>query len=553
MLARWMPILDWLPRYKREDLPGDVVAGLTAAAILVPQSMAYATVANLPPVVGLYASVVPVLVFCVFARSRQLSVGPLTSISILSAVGVAGLAARGTSHFIELSATLAVIVGVVHLAIGFTRLGLVVRFLSEPVVQGFLAGVAIVLIVTQLGAMTGIVVPTSDLAYETFWEWAKRLDSLDLAPTMLSLASLGILLFARRWRRLPTPLLLLVVSTIAVAVFDLQNDSIAIVGHVPGGLAGPQLPDFEWHAVLALVPVAIAITIISVLESLSLARDDAERHGYEIETNHEIEALGAANVAAGFFQGMVVTAAISRSTIVDDAGARTQLNGIIAAFTLIPLLLFGTSLFEKIPLAVLGVIVTVAVLPFLRVAEARRLWRVRRSDCVVGLASFVGTLVLGIEMGVVVAALLSVAMIVARVTRPRLPELVEMPDTDAFVETRLHPDIEPSSGIVVIRIDAPLYFVNAEAVQRRLFLLAVERPDLRGVVIDAGGVDDLDATADHALRKVAQRYADAGITLVFADVHEEVRAVMDASGLTTLVGETAFFPTDADALAFLAR
>jgi SulP family sulfate permease len=552
MLARWIPILDWLPRYKREDLPGDVVAGLTAAAILVPQSMAYATVANLPPVVGLYASIVPVLVFSVFARSRQLSVGPLTSISILSAVGVAGLAARGTSHFIELSATLAVIVGVVHLAIGLTRLGFVVRFLSEPVVQGFLAGVAIVLIVTQLGAMTGIVVPTSDLAYETFWEWAKRLDGLDLAPTMLSLGSLGLLLYARRWRRLPTPLLLLIVSTVAVAVFDLQNDGIAIVGHVPGGLAGPQLPDFEWHAVVALVPVAIAITIISVLESLSLARDDAERHGYEIETNHEIEALGAANVAAGFFQGMVVTAAISRSTIVDDAGARTQLNGIIAALTLIPLLLFGTSLFEDIPLAVLGVIVTVAVLPFLRVGEARRLWRVRRSDCVVGLASFVGTLVLGIEMGVVVAALLSVAMIVARVTRPRLPELVEMPDTDACVETRLHPDIEPSSGIVVIRIDAPLYFVNAEAVQRRLFLLPVERPDLRGVVIDAGGVDDLDATADHALRKVAQRYADAGIKLLFADVHEEVRAVMDASGLTAMVGESAFFATDADALASLA-
>ena len=380
MWRRWFPVLEWLPRYKRADLSGDLVAGLTGAAILVPQSMAYATIAQLPPVVGLYASVVPLVVYAVFGRSRQLSVGPLASISILSAVGVAKLAPSGTERFVALAATLALLVGIVHISIGVLRLGFVMRFLSEPVMTGFLAAVGILLMCTQLGPMTGVSVANSGRAYDIVKNWLDVADGTSVATLALSIASILVLLALRHRRRFPSALVLVVVATAVSAIADFSSHGIAVVGSVPSGLAGFKVPVWHWHDIEVLLPTAFAITLISVLESLALGREYADTHGYEIDTNQEIVALGTSNVAAGFFQGMVVTGAITRSSILEAAGARTQLSGAISAFVVAPLLLFGTGLFEDIPVAVLSAIVVVAVAPFVKVREARRLWRVQRAD-----------------------------------------------------------------------------------------------------------------------------------------------------------------------------
>lgn len=546
-------MLDWLPRYRRADLPGDVIAGLTGAAVLVPQSMAYAQIAHLPPVVGLYASVVPLLVYAVLGRVPQLGMGPLASISILSAVGVAKLAPDNSAEFIALSATLAVVVGVVHLVIGVGRLGFLVRFLSEPVLTGFLGALGVLLIATQLGPLMGFPIPsTSTSAYEVVRDWVEGLDGTSVTTAVLGIVSIAILLASARWRRLPGALLFIVVSSLAVLLLGLDDHGVAVVGEVPSGLAVPDNPPWSADDVQVLLPTALAITLISILEAMTLAREFAEEHGYDVDANQEIAAIGASNVAAGFLQGMVVTSAITRSTILDQAGARTQLSGALSALIVAPLVMFGTGAFRYIPICVLAAVVIVAVLPFIKVGEVRRLHRVQRSDFWVAMLAFVGTLVLGLELGVLVAVVTSIALIVYRVTRPRMPELGRLPGTDSFVELARHADAETYPETAIVRVEAPLYFTNADALANRLQHLERDDAGLRTIVLDASGVNHLDATADHELRKLAARYRERGVTLLLVNVAADVRAVMDASGLTELIGVDHFFATDSDAVAHLA-
>ncbi|MBV8295267.1 MAG: sulfate permease [Acidimicrobiia bacterium] len=551
-MRRWISVLDWLPHYRRADLPGDLMAGLTGAAVLVPQSMAYAQIAHLPPVVGLYASVVPLLVYAVLGRVPQLGVGPLASISILSAVGVAKLAPANTGQFVTLSATLAIVAGLVHLAIGLARLGFLIRFLSEPVMTGFLAGLGVLLIATQLGALTGThIAATSAKAYDVFRDWVNGVDAASLTTTALGVVSLAILLVARRWRRFPAALALIVVTSIAAVVLGLDQHGVAVVGKVPSGLALPKNPISSVHDLTVLLPTAFAITLISILEAMTLAQNFADEHGYEIDPNQEIAALGASNVAAGFFQGLVVTSAITRSTILDEAGARTQLSGVVSAVIVAVLVMFGTGLFRYIPICVLGAIVIVAVLPFIKIGEARRVWRVQRADFWVMMLAFVGTLVLGLELGVVLAVATSITLIVYRICRPRIPELGRLPHTDAFVELARHPDAETFPGTAIVRVEAALYFSNADVVADRLRRLPSDRPGLRTIVLDCSGVNHLDTTADHKLRKLVSRLHEQGVTLFLVNVDGGVRAVMDASGLADEVGKDHFFASDADALAHL--
>ncbi|HEX5588397.1 MAG TPA: sulfate permease [Acidimicrobiia bacterium] len=546
-LARAVPILDWLPHYRRADLRGDAVAGLTGAAILVPQSMAYATIAGLPPIVGLYASVVPVLVYAVLGSSPQLSVGPLATISIIAAVALAKLAPTGSAEYVALAASLAVLVGGVHLALGWGRLGFLVRFLSEPVMGGFIGAVGVIIITTQLGPLFGYSVPLDALPIETVWGWIDRLDQTSAATLAVSVPTLVVLLLLRRYRRFPTALVAIVGWSLAAYAFDLERHGVAVVGHVPQGLAGPQWPSFSWHEVRVLLPAALAITFVGFVESLAIEREYAREHGTRVDANHELVALGSANVAAGLFQGMIVTGAVTRSSIVDAAGARTQLSGAITALVVAPLLVFWTDGFSYIPVCVLAVIVIVAVIGFVHIGEAQRLWRVQRTDFWLMIGAFVSTVGLGVEVGVLLAVAASIVVVVYRATNPRVPELGRLPGTDALVELARHPEAERFTATVIVRPESPLYFTNADTVDRHL-RAALERDGTVTLVVDMSGVDELDATADHMLREVVAAYLPLDRHIWFVHVHDDVRDVMDASGLAALVGDDAFLATDHDTI-----
>jgi SulP family sulfate permease len=540
-------MLEWVRGYRRADLVPDVVAGITGATILVPQSMAYAAIAGLPPVVGLYASVVPVLVYAVFGRSRQLSVGPLATISIIGAVALTKLAEPGSPHYVAYAATLALLVGGVHLALGLGRLGFLMRFLSEPLMSGFISAVGVIIVTTQLGALFGYPVPHRSLAYETTYEWARRLDRTDWPTLAIGIATIAVLLVARRRPRLPTALALVIAGSLAVLAFGLDGEGIAVVGKVPSGLAAPDVPPLDWSVVRVLLPAALAITFVGFLESITLAREYARRHDYEVTTDGELVALGMTNVSAGLFQGMIVTGAVTRSSIVDAAGARTQLSGVVTALVLAPLLVFVPEVFSDIPIAVLAGIVVAAVIGFVKIADARRLWSVARSDFWIMVLAFASTIAFGLEFGVLLTAVASLVLIIYRVTRPRIPELGRLPGTDAFVELHRHPTAETFPGTVILRPESPLVFTSAESIERRL-------DDLHGehtIVLDASGINHVDSTGDHALRTVTARLHERDVRLLLVNVHDDVRDVLDASGFTDLVGAECFFPSDEDAVAHL--
>ena len=551
-LARAIPVFDWLPHYRRGDLRGDVVAGLTGAAILVPQSMAYATIAGLPPIVGLYASVVPVLVYALLGSSPQLSVGPLATISIIAAVALAKLAPTASPQYVALAATLALLVGGIHIALGVTRLGFLVRFLSEPVMTGFVAAVGVIIIITQLGPLFGYAVPTDPLPVETLVNWAERLDQTSAATLAIALPTLVVLLLLRRYKRLPSALLAVVLWSFAALAFDLGDHGVALVGHVPQGLAGPEWPPFDWHSVRVLLPAAFAVTFVGFVESIAIEREYGAEHGYAVDANHELVALGAANVSAGLFQGMIVTGAVTRSSIIDAAGARTQLSGVVTALVVAPLLIFWTDAFEYIPIGILAVIVIVAVVGFVHVNEARRLWRVHRPDFWLLMGSFGATVALGVEFGVLAAAAASIVMIVYRATNPRVPELGRLPGSHVFVELERHPEAETFPGVAIMRPESPLYFTNAPTVDRRL-RAALARPGVHTLVFDASGVDHLDTTADHALRTLVSDHRQRGVRFIVVNAHEQVRDVMDASGFTELVGTDSFVANDQDAVERITR
>jgi SulP family sulfate permease len=540
-------MLEWVRGYQRDDLVPDVLAGITGAAILVPQSMAYAVIAGLPPVVGLYASVVPVLVYAIFGRSRQLSVGPLATISIIGAVALAKLAPPGSPKYITYAATLALVVGIIHIALGVGRLGFLMRFLSEPLMAGFISAVGVIIITTQLGPLFGFDVPHESLAYEAVYEWAKRLDQTDAATLAIGLVTIVILLLAKRRPRIPTALALVIAGSLAVLAFGLDDDGIAVVGHVPSGLAAPDIPPLGWSVVQVLLPAAFAITFVGFLESYTLTREYAREHHYEVTTDGELVALGMANASAGLFQGMIVTGAVTRSSIIDAAGARTQLCGVVTALVVAPLLIFVPDIFSDIPIAVLAGIVIAAVIGFVKVAEARRLWRVNRSDFWIMMLAFASTILLGLEFGVLLTAVASLVLIIYRVTRPRIPELGRLPGTDAFVELSRHPGAETFPGTVILRPEAPLVFTSAESIEHRLDQVS----GLHTVVLDASGINNVDATGDHALRNAVERLRQRRVRLLLVNVHDDVRDVLDASGFTDLVGADAFFASDEDAVAHL--
>jgi SulP family sulfate permease len=427
------------------------------------------------------------------------------------------------------------------------------RFLSEPLMAGFISAVGVVIVVTQLGPLFGYAVPQESLAYRGAYEWARRLDQVDTATLAIDITTIVVLLVARRRPRIPTALALVVAGSLAVLTFGFDDDGIAVVGHVPGGLAGPDVPPLDWLVVRVLLPAAFAITFVGFLESIALTREYAREHHYDVTTDGELVALGMANTSSGLFQGMIMTGAVTRTSIVDAAGARTQLSGVVTALVVAPLLVFAPDLFSDIPVAVLAGIVIAAVVGFVKVGEARRLWRVKRSDFWIMILAFVSTIAFGLEFGVVLTAVASLVLIVYRVTRPGIPELGRRRGTDAFVELARHPPAATFPGTVIIRPEAPLVFTSAESLEHRIDSLAVDRSggDVHTVVLDASGVNHVDATGDHALRLLMARLQERGVRFLLVNVHDDVCHVLDASGFTQSVGADAYFATDEDAVAHL--
>ncbi len=534
-LAKLLPVLAWGPRYDRGDIRSDLAAGLTVGAMLVPQAMAYALLAGLPPEVGLYAATVPVVVYALFGTSRQLAVGPVAIVSLLTASALAPLVEEGGADYLGAAALLALMVGLAHLALGVGRLGFLVNFLSHSVLVGFTAAAAIIIGFSQAKHIFGISTERKEHFYETVVEVAANLPSANGTTLGLGLAALISLFLLKRFApKIPAALVVVVVSILAVELLDLESRGVAVVGDIPDTLPAFGLPTFDGSLVGSLLGTAVVITIVGFMESIAVAKVYARRHRYEVVPNSELIGLGAANMAAGLFGGYPVTGGFSRTAVNDTAGARTPFASLVTAGIVLATIAFLTPLFASLPNAALGAIIVMAVVGLIDVSEMRHIAAVKKSDLIGLGVAFFATLILGIELGILVAVVASMLVVFGRMSMPHSAVLGHVDGTTSYRNVARFPEANTIDGVRIVRIDAALSFVNAANVKSLIIAHAeavTEQP--RALIIDASGINDLDATGAEMLSEVLGELEERNVALHFADVKGPVRDVLRNAGIWT--------------------
>ena len=539
-LDRILPLASALKGYRKEDARGDVIAGLTTAVMLIPQGMGYAMLAGLPPIYGLYASLLPLVVYGLFGSSRQLAVGPVAMVSLLVAAGVGAMAPSGSEAFIAYAILLAAMVGVLQLAMGLGRLGFLVNFLSHPVISGFTSAAALIIGFSQLKHLLGFELEAKTVQ-GIVYEAVNRASETHLVTLGIGAGSLVLLVLLKRLA--PTfPRALLVVVLGSLGIWGLAPEGVKIVGSVPEGLPSLSLPVFDWSAIKTLLPIALAISLVGFMESIAVAKRYARENRYEVDANRELVGLGLANLAGSLSQAYPVTGGFSRTAVNAQAGAKTGLAAIITASVVGLTLLFLTPLFYYLPKAVLAAIIMAAVFGLIDVAEAKHLWHVKKTDLAMLLLTFAATLGLGIEEGILVGVGASLAVLVFKTTRPHVAVLGRLPGTDEYRNVKNFPEADPAEGILAIRLDSQIYFGNVNFLKEALDEAekAHEGP-IHAVILDASGINQIDASGDAALREIVTSYRERGIDLLLAAVKGPVRAVLTRSGFFDELGHDHLF------------
>jgi high affinity sulfate transporter 1 len=531
--------------YRRSWLRGDLLAGVTVAAYLVPQVMAYARVAGLSPAAGLWAAVPPLLIYAVLGSSRSLSLGPEATTALMTATAIGPLAAGNSARYTSLAATLALLTGAMAVAAGLARLGFIADLLSRPVLVGYLAGVALIMIAGQLGTATGVPVTGEEFLPQVA-SFADHLGEARLAPSVITVAVLAFLFLVHaRWPRAPGPLLAILFATAAVAGFGLQRHGVQVAGTIPAGLPAPAAPALEPATLGQLALPAFSVLIVAFSDDVLTARAFARR-GEQINANRELLTLGAANTAVSLVRGFPVSSSGSRTAIGVAAGGRTQLTSVTAAAAVLAVLYALRPLLTTFPLAALAALVIYAATLLIDMTALRRLVTFRRGELVIAAAAFVGVLTLGILYGVLVAVGVSVAELLVRVARPHdaiqgtVPGMAGMHDIDDYPRARTIP------GLVVYRYDAPLFFANAQDFRRRALAAARSggpHSEARWFVLNVEANVEVDFTALEALDQVRDELAREGTTLALARVKQDLLVRLQAFGLAKKIGPGLLFPT----------
>ena len=528
-----LPIVGWLRSYQRADLGPDVIAGLTTAVMLVPQAMGYALLAGLPPIVGLYASVAPLLFYAALGTSRQLAVGPVAMDSILVAGAVGAIATVGAEQYVLIAAALGMMVGVVQAGLGFLRAGFLVNFLSRPVVAGFTAAAALIIAASQLGHLLGVNVPRTHHVHRVVWDALRSFSDWSWPTLALGVASVATLVvFKKRWPRLPAALAVVVVATLVVWALGLSSQGVAVVGEVPAGLPGFQIPMVDTAILIELIPAAATIALVSFMEAISVGRTFAQQFRYDIYPNRELIALGFANLAGGATGGYPIAGGFSRTAVNVRAGARTQLAALITCAVVIVTLLFLTRAFFYLPKAALSAIIVAAVAGLIDIPGAREVYRVKRTDFYLLVLTFFATLSLGIQWGILVGVGASVLLFLVRTTRPHFAVLGRVPESQTYLNVARHPHAETLEGIILLRVDAQFYFGNVSFLKETVRRLVDDsETPVRYFVLEAAGVNDLDSAAAATLAELDEELAARGIKLVLTRIKGPVRDVLHRTGL----------------------
>ena len=523
---RWrLAVLTSLDGYRRSWLSRDLTAGLLIVAIAIPLSMGMAEVAGMPPIAGLYSCVLPLVAYAILGSSRQLVIALDASTAAMLAAAVMGMADGDPVRYAALAGATAVLVGLILIAAGSMRLGLVADFLSEPVLLGYQAGLAAVVIVSQLPRFLGMTVETSD-TIPRFRETFANLADADPWSVVIGVAVLATMILVRRWKpAVPGALIGVVGATIVVAVFGLQAHGVAVLGALPSGLPPIAVPDVSLDDLLQLLPAAGAIALVAAADTLVSSRAFAARNSYEVDANRDLIGLGAANVSAGCSGGITTSASAARTAVAESVGSRSQVAGLTAATLMVLVLLFMTGPLRNVPIPALAAVVIGAVLRLIEVSSLRTLWRVRRAEFLIAAAAFLGVAVVGVLEGVVVAMALSLLDFVGRTSRPHDAVLGSVPGRSGY-----H-DVARGGGrtapeVLVYRFDAPLFYANAARFRSRVRGLARRTKGLRLIVIDASAIGDIDVTAARMLGELQLEFETKGIRLVVASAVGRVQDLL---------------------------
>jgi len=538
MIERVFPAWDWLRHYRRNDLAGDLSAGAVVAVMLVPQGMAYAMLAGLPPVVGLYASTAPLLVYALFGSSRQLAVGPVAMVSLVVVAKCSTLAKPGSPEYVALALLLCLMVGVLQVAMGLLRLGFVMNFLSHAVVSGFTSAAAILIGLSQLKHLLGIPLPTHHSVFVLIRHTSQQVGHTHPTTLAIGLASLVVLFVLKsRLPRFPAAIVVVAAATLLSWLLRLDTHGVKIVGAVQGGFPALSVPGVDAKAIGALVPAALTIFFVGFLESISIAQVVATRERYRVDANQELKALGLANVAAAFFSGYPVTGGLSRTAVNYQAGARTGLASVFsAAFVLLALLLL-TPLFHYLPNTVLAAVVIAAVAGLVDIRTARRMFHLKPCDGWMLVLTFVGTLVLGVEQGVLLGVVVSLLLFIWRSSHPHTAELGYLEREGVFRNIARHPEAAVLPQTLIVRVDASLYFANMSFLEDWLRAHVHARPDTRWILMDMSGVNDIDAVAIEALERLMDGYREHSIEFAFAGMKGPVHDLVARARWDKMLGK----------------
>ena len=545
-LQRFFPIYKWLPNYQKVWLKGDLNAGLTVGIMLIPQGMAYASIAGLPPVYGLYASILPLIVYAVLGTSRQLAVGPVAMVSLLTAASLGAFPGLTPEQYLQYAIGLAFLVGLIQFTLGIFRLGFLVNFLSHPVVSGFTSGAAIIIGMSQLKHILGIQIKGSEHIHELIIQIAQKFSEINWIAVLVGLVGVALILGIRKWKKtLPGQLLAVLFGIAVVSIFHLDEgpQGIKIIKEIPNNLPNFSFLTPDWSVLKALLPMAVTIGLVSFMESIAVAKSIESKHkDYKVSANQELIALGAANIFGSFFQSYPVTGGFSRTAVNDQAGAKTPLASIISAALVFLTLLFLTPYFYNLPHAILASVIIVAVLGLINYKEAIHLWHSNKMDFWMLMVTFIFTLVLGVEMGIGVGVFLSLALVLFSTTYPHTAVLAKVPGSHFYRNVERFKDLEVNENLLIYRFDAQLFFANINHFKDKLYEYEADKHGhLKLLIIDGESINNIDSTSVNTLDEIVHDFHSRGVEVCFTGVKGPVRDKLAQSGFTDRIGCDHFF------------
>ncbi|MEF8864751.1 MAG: sulfate permease [Salinibacter sp.] len=532
----------WISTSTPKTVRQDGAAGVTVGVMLIPQAMAYAVIAGLPPIYGLYGALVPLLIYPIFGTSRQLAIGPQALDMLILAAGLGAVTQVGSGEYVAMAIIVTAMVGLMQIAMGAMQLGFVANLLSRPVITGLTSAAALIISFSQLGSLLGVDLGNSQYVHVVFWRALQHLGEVHLLSLGIGAAGIALLLLLPRWApAIPEALVVVALATVASYAFSFEDSGVAVVGSIPEGLPPLTLPTLNLSTLNALLPAAFTLALVQFMKNVSLGRVFATRHGYTIDPNRELVGLGAANFVGSFFSSIPVSGSFSRSAVNDQTGAQTPLANWFTAGVIALTLLFLTPLFYYLPLPALAAIIIVAGIGLIDLHELRSLFKARRRDGYIALFTAACTLLIGIQEGILLGIGTSLVAVLYRISRPNMAELGHVPGTRLFRDPDRFEQAARLRGIMVLRVDASFSFANAEYFKD--FIL--EKSEREGrtvkvVIVDGSSINGLDTTAIEALFSVVESLEEEDIELHLTGLIGPVREVVRRSGLHALLGENKF-------------